>query len=63
MDHVALIAKMRGRIDMCRRLAVTTTDPSTAEVLRQMADEGEQDLRKLQSEHGEIGSIQIRPEA
>ena len=43
-----LIAKMRGRIDQCRRLAKSTTDPRAAEILRQMADEGEADLKKLQ---------------
>lgn len=44
-----LIAKMRGRIDQCRRLAKSTTDARAAEILRQMADEGEADLRKLQA--------------
>jgi len=63
MDHFALIAKMRGRIEMCRRLAKSTTDARTADVLRQMADEGEQDMRKLQAEHDEMISGQTRPEA
>ena len=62
MDHVALIAKMRGRIEMCRRLAKSTTDARTADVLRQMADEGEQDMRKLMAEHEAMTSGQDRTE-
>jgi len=38
---------MRGRIDMCRRLAQSTTDKRTADTLRQMAEEGERDLAEL----------------
>ncbi len=42
--------KMRGRIEQCRRLAKATTDARAAEILRQIADEGEADLMKLQAE-------------
>ena len=42
-----LARKMRGRIEQCRRLARQTTDIRAAEILRQMADEGEADLRRL----------------
>jgi hypothetical protein len=45
-----LIAKMRGRVEQCRRLAKAITDPEAARTLLQMADEGEADLRKLQAE-------------
>ncbi len=45
-----LAATMRGRIDQCRRLAKSTTDPRAAEILRQMADECEADLRRLEAE-------------
>ena len=47
---------------MCRRLAKSTTDARTAEVLRQMADEGKQDMRKLMAEHEAMTSGQDRPE-
>jgi len=48
-----LIAKMRGRIDQCRRLARSTTDEHAARVLQQMAEEGEADLAKLIAAEGE----------
>ncbi len=41
---------MRQRIEMCRRLARSTTDPKTAKILRDMADQGELDLKKLLAE-------------
>jgi hypothetical protein len=45
-----LIAKMRGRIEQCRRLAKMINDPQASQVLLQMAEEGEADLRKFQAE-------------
>ena len=45
-----MVAKMRARIDQCRRLAGTITDPRAAKILRQMAAEGEADLTKMQAE-------------
>jgi len=59
MDHAELIAKMRGRIELCRRLAKTTTDPQTAQILQLMADENEQDIHKLE---GEKTVITITPD-
>jgi hypothetical protein len=50
MERDKLITKMRGRVDMCRRLAASTTDPKTASILRQMADDGERDMRQLEAE-------------
>jgi hypothetical protein len=47
MDQDELIAKMRSRVAMCRRLADSTTDERTATTLRLMADEGEADIAKL----------------
>jgi len=44
--------KMRGRIAFCRNLAATVGDPRTAAALRQMADEGERDLKALEAESG-----------
>ncbi len=48
--HENLIEKMRARVAQCRRLASHTTDESTARILRDMADEGEADLRRLEAE-------------
>jgi hypothetical protein len=45
-----VIAKMRARVEQCRRLARTTNDAHVAEVLRRMADEGEGDIAKLETE-------------
>ena len=44
------IANMRSRVARCSHLADTTTDPRTATILRQMADEGEADIRRIESE-------------
>jgi hypothetical protein len=45
-----LMAKIRGRVEQCRRLAKMINDPQAAKVLHQMADDAEADLRKLQAE-------------
>lgn len=45
-----VITKMRARVEQCRRLARTTNDAHVAQVLRQMADEGEADIAKLEME-------------
>ena len=45
-----VITKMRARVEQCRRLARTTNDVHVAQVLRQMADEGEADIAKLEME-------------
>lgn len=43
------IANMRSRVARCRQLADSTTDPRTADILRQMADEGEADIRRIEA--------------
>jgi hypothetical protein len=45
-----VIAEMRARVEQCRRLARTTNDSRVAETLRQMANEGEADIAKLEAE-------------
>ena len=50
MDRLELIEKMRGRIALCRNLAALTGDPQTADALRQIANEGQCDLEKLEAE-------------
>ena len=41
---------MRERIEMCRRLAKNINDADAARILREMADQGEVDLKKLLEE-------------
>ena len=50
VEQGELITKMRGRVEQCRRLARSTTDTRTAEILNQMADEGEADIKRLLDE-------------
>jgi hypothetical protein len=45
----SVVANMRARVDMCRRLAASTTDVQAARILRDMADEGEADIKRLQA--------------
>ena len=49
METPELLAKMRGRVEQCRRLAKATTDTRAAAILRQMADEGEADIKRLEA--------------
>jgi len=44
------ITNMKARVEHCRRLAKSMTDPRAAAILRQMAEEGEADIRKVQAE-------------
>jgi hypothetical protein len=45
-----VLAHIRERIELARRLARSTTDREVAGLLEVMADEGEADLRKLEQE-------------
>jgi len=47
MNQEELIARMRGRVALCRRLAILTTDHHTADALIAMANEGETDVERL----------------
>lgn len=49
------IQRMASRIAQCRRLADATTDERTQSILRKMADEGEQDMRRLEAERDKDG--------
>ena len=49
---------MRARITQCRRLAASTTDAQAREVLTQMADEGEADLKRLEAERGAAEAVE-----
>ena len=44
-----LISHMRERVERCRRLAEMITDERAAAILRQMAEDGEADIERLQS--------------
>lgn len=50
MELNELAAKMKARVQKCRRLAESTTDARTAKILRAMADEGEADIARLLAE-------------
>jgi hypothetical protein len=45
-----VIANIKARVAQCRRLADLITDDRTASILRQMAEEGEADVQRLQAE-------------
>ena len=49
-----VIANIRSRVERCRRLAASTTDRQVATVLLQMAEEGETDLRRLESQRNPL---------
>lgn len=57
-----LIGHIRSRIDRCRRLASATTDARAAEVLKQIAEEGEADLARLIAEAAGSGAGKDDPE-
>jgi hypothetical protein len=45
-----VIANIRARVDKCRKLADMITDERAAAILRQMAEDGETDIKRLQAE-------------
>jgi hypothetical protein len=45
--HNRAISNLLERVEKCRRLAASSNDELTAKVLRRMADEGEEDIRRL----------------
>ena len=53
------IANMRSRVARCRQLADSTTDPRTATILRQMADEGEADIRRVEADLRSSGDADL----
>jgi len=46
----ATLSNMRARVAQCRRLSETITDAKAAAILRQMADEGEADIARVEAE-------------
>ena len=49
-DHAELIERMWGRIHQARRLAKLVYNEEAKEMLLQMAEEGERDVRRLEAE-------------
>ena len=45
-----LISHMRARAEQCRRLAEMITDERAAQILKQMAEDSETDLKRLEAE-------------
>jgi hypothetical protein len=43
-----VLKRMKARVAQCRRLADATTDARAAKILRQMADEGEADVKRIE---------------
>ena len=45
-----MIARMRDRVQRVRRVAAMAHDPQMIQMLQQMADEGEADIKRLEAE-------------
>ena len=58
----ATVANMRARVAQCRRLADTITDAKAAAILRQMAEEGEADIARLEAEQDAAENPMPKPE-
>ena len=50
-----VIANIRARAAQCRRLAQLITDEQAAAILRQMAEDAEADIRRLEGRGEPIG--------
>ena len=50
------IENMRARVAQCRRLADAINHPEASATLRQMAEEGEADIKRLEAERQARGS-------
>ena len=48
-----VIANIRARVEQCRRLADLITNREAAAILRQMAEDGERDVRRLEAKQRE----------
>ena len=45
-----IIANVRRRAEQCRRLSQFSTDPKVSKTLKQMAEEAEADIRKIEAD-------------
>ena len=57
MKRDEIVEKMRGRVAQCRRLAETITDAKAAGILRQMAEEGEADIARIEAERAAANAM------
>jgi len=55
MDE-ATLANIRARVTQCRRLAESITDARAAAILRQMAEEGEADIARINAERAKVAN-------
>ena len=62
-DDLQVIARMRQRVEQCRRLAAALTDRQASEALLRMAEEGEADIRRLESTHADPPAPAPMPKA
>jgi len=62
MDQ-ATLANMRARVAQCRRLAASITDARAAAILRQMADEGDADIARVEAEQSQADNPMPPPAA
>ena len=54
---------MRARVAQCRRLAGSITDARAAAILRQMADEGDADIARIEGERAQADNPMPPPSA
>ena len=59
----ATLANMRARVAQCRRLAGSITDARAAAILRQMADEGDADIARIEGERAQADNPMPPPSA
>lgn len=62
-QDLEVIARMRGRVEQCRRLAAALTDRRACDALLQMAEEGEADIRRLEASNAAPEIIITGPRA
>ena len=52
-----MISHMRARAEQCRRLAETITDERAVAILKQMAEDAETDLKRLEGEQAQKAKL------
>lgn len=57
-----VISHIRSRVERCRYLASVITDQKAAGILRQMAEDGEADIKRMEAQRSRR-SVEQRPSA
>ncbi len=57
-----VIAHMRARVDQIRKVLALAHDPRMIEILQQVIDSGEADIRKLEAECGQAPKQAMPPQ-